>query len=183
MEVGDYPYSTWQQVEAFLAQNYGLSGLRIDPGLIGRVEALAGDNPVTISIRGREITNAFLTGRMRKPVGLAVDLGTTKIAGFLVDLETGITLAAEGILNPQIAYGEDVISRLAYALEKEEQYSRITQVLREGLDRQLHTLCGAEDVVPERRWAEEIARNIKYVELAAMPEFSNNFLNQLRFPG
>ncbi len=145
----DYPYSTWQQVEAFLAQNYGLSGLRIDPGLIGRVEALAGDDPITISIRGREITSAFLTGGMRKPVGLAVDLGTTKIAGFLVDLETGMTLAAEGILNPQIAYGEDVISRLAYALEGEEQYSRIVQVLREGLDRLLHALCGAAGVVPE----------------------------------
>lgn len=145
----DYPYSTWQQVEVFLAQNYGLSGLRIDPGLIGRVEALAGDDPITISIRGREITNAFLTDRVRKPVGLAVDLGTTKIAGFLVDLETGITLAAEGILNPQIAYGEDVICRLAYALEREEQYSRITQVLREGLDRLLNTLCRAAGVVPE----------------------------------
>ncbi|SHJ81477.1 ASKHA domain-containing protein [Desulfofundulus thermosubterraneus] len=144
----DYPYSTWQQVEVFLAQNYGLSGLRIDPGLIDRVEALAGDDPVTVSIRGREITNAFMTG-MRKPVGLAVDLGTTKIAGFLVDLETGMTLAAEGILNPQIAYGEDVISRLAYALEGEEQYSRVVQVLREGLDRLLHTLCNAAGVVPE----------------------------------
>ena len=50
-----------------------------------------------------------------KPLGLAVDLGTTKIAGYLVDMETGRTLASRGIMNPQIAYGEDVIARMVYA--------------------------------------------------------------------
>ena len=53
--------------------------------------------------------------RRRTPLGLAVDLGTTKIAAYLVDLETGETLASEGVMNPQIAYGEDVIARMAYA--------------------------------------------------------------------
>jgi len=47
------------------------------------------------------------------PMGLAMDLGTTKIALFLVDLETGETLASQGWMNPQIKYGEDVISRIA----------------------------------------------------------------------
>jgi uncharacterized 2Fe-2S/4Fe-4S cluster protein (DUF4445 family) len=46
-------------------------------------------------------------------LGLAVDLGTTKIAGYLVDLSDGRTLAAKGIMNPQISYGEDIISRMA----------------------------------------------------------------------
>ena len=48
------------------------------------------------------------------PRGLAVDLGTTKIAAYLVDLETGNVLASSGKPNPQISYGEDVISRLNY---------------------------------------------------------------------
>ena len=42
------------------------------------------------------------------------------MAGFLIDLESGATLAAEGIMNPQISYGEDVMSRLAYAMAKKE---------------------------------------------------------------
>ncbi len=50
------------------------------------------------------------------PLGLAVDLGTTKIAASLVNLETGDTLCSEGAPNPQISYGEDVISRLNYAV-------------------------------------------------------------------
>jgi uncharacterized 2Fe-2S/4Fe-4S cluster protein (DUF4445 family) len=45
-------------------------------------------------------------------LGLAIDLGTTKIAGYLVDLSDGRTLAAKGIMNPQISYGEDIISRI-----------------------------------------------------------------------
>lgn len=48
-------------------------------------------------------------------LGLAVDLGTTKLAGYLVDLATGRTLGAVGRMNPQIARGEDVVSRIAYA--------------------------------------------------------------------
>jgi uncharacterized 2Fe-2S/4Fe-4S cluster protein (DUF4445 family) len=45
-------------------------------------------------------------------LGLAIDLGTTKVAGYLVDLDSGQTLAAKGMMNPQISYGEDIISRV-----------------------------------------------------------------------
>mgnify|MGYP002682898923 CR=1 FL=1 len=47
-------------------------------------------------------------------LGLAVDIGTTKLATYLVDLNSGKTLAKAGDMNPQIAFGEDVISRIAY---------------------------------------------------------------------
>ncbi|MFZ5592210.1 MAG: 2Fe-2S iron-sulfur cluster-binding protein, partial [Bacillota bacterium] len=145
----DFPFSTWQQVEVYLRQNYGMEDISIDSVLFSQVETLAGNDRLTVSLRGREIINAFWTAGSRKPLGLAVDLGTTKMAGFLLDLETGSTLAADGILNPQIAYGEDVMSRLAYALEGAEQYSRITRVLVEGLERLLQTLCSQAGARPE----------------------------------
>jgi len=50
-------------------------------------------------------------------LGLAVDIGTTKIAAYLVELSTGRTLAKAGAVNPQVAYGEDVLSRISYAIE------------------------------------------------------------------
>jgi uncharacterized 2Fe-2S/4Fe-4S cluster protein (DUF4445 family) len=53
--------------------------------------------------------------------GLAVDLGSTKIAATLVDLETGENLGVKGIANPQIVYGDDIISRLAYGLKGESE--------------------------------------------------------------
>jgi len=48
-------------------------------------------------------------------LGLAVDVGTTKLAGYLCDLNSGAILAKAGIMNPQTAFGEDVISRISYA--------------------------------------------------------------------
>lgn len=143
-----YPYSTWQQAETLLSEKYGLSDLRVETGLINRLGALAGNDPIMVTVRGTEIINAFPAPNSSNPLGLAVDLGTTKIAGYLVDFETGVTLAAEGILNPQIAYGEDVISRLAYALEGEFQYNRIVEVLREGLDLLLQSLCEKAGAAP-----------------------------------
>ncbi len=61
-----------------------------------------------------------LLPRDEPTVGLAVDIGTTKMAAYLVDLSTGHTLAMDGLMNPQIAYGEDVVSRIAYANEHPE---------------------------------------------------------------
>lgn len=48
-------------------------------------------------------------------LGLAVDIGTTKIAAYLINMHTGKTVAKMGMMNPQISYGEDVVSRIAYA--------------------------------------------------------------------
>lgn len=53
-------------------------------------------------------------------LGLAMDMGSTKLALYLVDLDTGATLARAGVMNPQIAYGEDVVSRIAFANRGEE---------------------------------------------------------------
>ncbi len=86
----------------------GPAAVRTLPGLLR-----AHDWQVTALVRGDEIIGFLPPGA--HPLGLAVDLGTTKVAAYLVDLTTGETLAADGRPNPQIGYGEDVISRLAHA--------------------------------------------------------------------
>ena len=75
------------------------------------------------------------------PLGLAVDIGTTKLAAYLVDLESGETLEAAGAMNPQIAYGEDVMTRIAYAMEGETQAQELQRVLAGGLDDLARKLC------------------------------------------
>ena len=71
-------------------------------------------------------------------LGLAVDIGTTKLAAFLVDLQTGHTLASAGVVNPQIAYGEDVLSRIQYT----DEYPEGAHILQKELVRSLNTLIG-----------------------------------------
>jgi uncharacterized 2Fe-2S/4Fe-4S cluster protein (DUF4445 family) len=86
------------------------------------------------------------------PLGFAVDLGTTKVAGYLIDLKTGSTLAAHGMMNPQIGYGEDVMARLTYAVHHEDGARQLQQVIVAGLDQLACTLCeragrSSEDIV------------------------------------
>jgi len=74
-------------------------------------------------------------------VGLAVDIGTTKIATYLVELESGRTLAKAGIMNPQIAYGEDVVSRIAYSNENPGGRQILQKRLMEELNTLIRELC------------------------------------------
>ncbi len=82
-------------------------------------------------------------------VGVAVDLGTTKLAGYLLNLETGETLASAGAMNPQLAYGEDVMARITYALQEPEGAERLRQAAVEGLSQLVGDLCAQANVPPE----------------------------------
>jgi uncharacterized 2Fe-2S/4Fe-4S cluster protein (DUF4445 family) len=73
--------------------------------------------------------------------GLAVDIGTTKLAAYLVDLKTGVTVARSGAMNPQIAFGEDVISRIAYAGREPDGAKKLQSILIETLNTLLASMC------------------------------------------
>jgi uncharacterized 2Fe-2S/4Fe-4S cluster protein (DUF4445 family) len=80
------------------------------------------------------------------PLGLAIDLGTTKIAAYLIDLDTGRTLGSHGLMNPQIAYGEDVIARIALAEHDEEKRALMSQLVVGAVNEAASELCGRAGV-------------------------------------
>ena len=82
-------------------------------------------------------------------LGLAVDLGTTKLAAYLVDLRTGRTLARGGAMNPQIAYGEDVLSRIAYAGRESGGHRLLQTVVVEQIELLARELCAEADSAPD----------------------------------
>jgi uncharacterized 2Fe-2S/4Fe-4S cluster protein (DUF4445 family) len=82
----------------------------------------------------------------RRLLGLAVDVGSTSLAGYLVDLSTGETLTAQGAMNPQIGYGEDIISRLVYARRMPDAAQRLRRVVLEALNDLAETLCASVNV-------------------------------------
>jgi uncharacterized 2Fe-2S/4Fe-4S cluster protein (DUF4445 family) len=84
------------------------------------------------------------------PIGLAVDLGTTKIAGYLVDLEDGKKLASRGIMNPQISFGEDVITRIDAALRSHEKSREIQKTVVEALNQLAGDLCAETGTAVEQ---------------------------------
>jgi len=83
-------------------------------------------------------------------LGLAVDLGTTKVAGYLLDLESGKTVASKGIMNPQIAYGEDVITRINMARRGSDEAKRMQNLVVEGINSIAAELSAQVDAGPEQ---------------------------------
>jgi len=111
-----------------------LDAARVLPGLLR-----SHDWRVKAAVRGDKVTAVLPPDEPL--LGFAVDLGTTKLAGYLVNLETGETLAAAGVMNPQIAYGEDVMARLTYVVQHPEGAKVLQSVIVGGLDDLAHKLC------------------------------------------
>ncbi len=66
--------------------------------------------------------------------GLAIDLGSTTIAAHLTDLETGEVKASSGLMNPQIRFGEDLMSRVSYAMMNPGGDQEMTKAVREAIN-------------------------------------------------
>ena len=66
--------------------------------------------------------------------GMAVDLGSTTIAAHLCDLRTGEVVASSGLMNPQIRFGEDLMSRVSYAMMNPGGDKEMTRAVRDGMD-------------------------------------------------
>jgi uncharacterized 2Fe-2S/4Fe-4S cluster protein (DUF4445 family) len=75
--------------------------------------------------------------------GMAVDLGSTTIAGHLCDLQTGEVVASSGLMNPQIRFGEDLMSRVSYSMMNASGAQEMTDAVREGMNA-LFTQVAAE---------------------------------------
>lgn len=84
------------------------------------------------------------------PLGLAVDIGTTKIAAYLVNLATGETMAKTGASNPQVPYGEDVVSRIQYVNQHHDGSQVMQHRLVERLNDMIQILCTEVGVQPSQ---------------------------------
>ena len=92
-----------------------------------------------VSLRANEIISIAPPGSPE--IGFAVDVGTTKIAAYLVNLRNGDTLASDSMMNPQISYGEDVISRMRAAMKSPEEASRLSNLIINSLDDLAAGMC------------------------------------------
>jgi uncharacterized 2Fe-2S/4Fe-4S cluster protein (DUF4445 family) len=94
----------------------------------------AGEWKVTVAIRkGRDIVGIY-PGLVETAYGVAVDVGSTTIAAHLSDLYTGETLASAGLMNPQIRFGEDLMSRVSYVMMNPGGENEMTDAVRAALN-------------------------------------------------
>jgi uncharacterized 2Fe-2S/4Fe-4S cluster protein (DUF4445 family) len=103
-------------VAAELDARFGLKDVRLDPVLLGELQPVIrkGDWKVTVTVWQDREAVRVQPGYVEEAYGLAVDIGTTTVAMHLCDLRTGEVLATTSQMNPQVAYGEDLMSRVSY---------------------------------------------------------------------
>ena len=81
--------------------------------------------------------------------GAAIDLGSTSIALYLCDLTSGEILATESMMNPQTAYGDDIMSRMSYALDNDDGLATLHSVVLAGINQLLRRACKTAGLKPE----------------------------------
>ncbi len=120
----------------------------IDLGAARELPSLlrAGDWSVRLHARDGEAIAFAPTGR--PTLGLAVDFGTTNVAGFLIDLAMGTRLASLGIENPQVGWGADVISRINHAIRDEAAADELRAAAVAAINALAHDLSQAAGARP-----------------------------------
>ena len=140
-----------QRLSAALGEQWGLTevGVRAEV-LVSLQEALReGRGEVTAAVRdGREVV-AVWPGFSEVVLGVAVDVGSTTIAGHLADLTTGEILASQGLMNPQVRLGEDLMSRVSYAALNEGGGARLTSLVRGAVNELCAGLLESAGAEPE----------------------------------
>jgi uncharacterized 2Fe-2S/4Fe-4S cluster protein (DUF4445 family) len=144
-----------------LQGQHGVTCRKVDGAVLrtlsGDLRAL--DWQCRVTVREGEVISLGSWLRPSPNLGLAVDLGTTKIAGYLVDLEMGKRLASRGMMNPQISFGEDVITRIDEALRSPERAGEIQKTVVEALNRLASDLCKEAGSVPGQILEAEVVCN------------------------
>ncbi|MDQ1460304.1 MAG: hypothetical protein QOI08_1788, partial [Actinomycetota bacterium] len=135
-----------------LALEWGLADLDIRSAILATLQpALAhGARTVTVAVHGGHWVSAVWPGFVDTAYGVAVDVGSTTVAGHLCDLTTGEVVASAGIMNPQIRFGEDLMSRVSYVMMHDDGAAELTDAIRAGLRDVVDELTLTAGVEPDR---------------------------------
>ena len=124
----------------------GYSGLRLEYPLGNSFSKILRENKWSVRVVVREDEIIGILPEGAGIYGMAVDIGTTKVAIYLLDLLTGEIVDKTGEMNPQIAYGEDVISRISYADQHPENRTTLQQVLVGAINQGIQKLADSADI-------------------------------------
>ncbi len=126
----------WERLQAALADQWNLHNLAIDPLVLGQLQPAlaAGRQALTVSLWQDQEVIRLQPGYAEGACGLAIDVGTTTIVAHLCDLRTGALLATEATMNPQVRYGEDLMSRVSYAMTEPQGVDRLHRAVIRALN-------------------------------------------------
>jgi uncharacterized 2Fe-2S/4Fe-4S cluster protein (DUF4445 family) len=127
----------WERLQDALRREWALDGLRIDLQALRLLgPALkAGKQRVTVVVWNDAEVIDVRAGYHEGLYGLAVDVGSTTVAAHLCDLRTGAVLATEAMMNPQVTFGEDLMSRVSYVMMHDDGLPKMHAAIIAGLNK------------------------------------------------
>ena len=135
------PSSDLERVYRALDEQWGVKDVSTDLPIIQSLQKVLrkGEWKITAAVHSRlpggtKAVTAIWPGFHERIFGLAVDVGSTTIAAHLTDLATGEVVASSGLMNPQIRFGEDLMSRVSYVMMNPGGDAEMTAAVRDALN-------------------------------------------------
>jgi len=131
-----------------LSEKYHLYKIIISYNALGRLpSALRRDDwKITAVVWDKEIIDVEPGDTSNEGFGIAVDVGTTKIALYLLNLIDGNELAAVSMVNPQRSFGEDIMTRMSFANREEENLQKLHEIVIDALNELIFEACSIAGV-------------------------------------
>jgi uncharacterized 2Fe-2S/4Fe-4S cluster protein (DUF4445 family) len=130
------PTGDFERLCRKLEKEYGLKDLRVDIFTLRQLPTALrdGDWKVTVSVWNDQEVIRVRPGKAEHSYGLAIDVGTTTVAGYFCDLTTMEVVDTVTLMNPQCKYGEDVMARITFHMTTEDGLQRMSDDIIEGLN-------------------------------------------------
>ena len=156
-ELGD-DVTASQIIRDAIAQQHNIARPTISITALSQVNRAIdkGDGGATIAIKRSEIDGvagnivAAWPGFVETIFGIAIDIGSTTVAGHLIDLTTGEVMSSSGVMNPQIRFGEDLMSRVSYVMMNKGGEKELTTVIRNAIDELVHELAEKASITSDK---------------------------------
>jgi uncharacterized 2Fe-2S/4Fe-4S cluster protein (DUF4445 family) len=145
------PSSDLRRLEDALEFEWRLSGLACDLLVLQQLQKAlrTGQWKVTVAVHAGQQIVAVWPGFKEHVYGLAVDIGSTTIAGHLCHLASGEVVASAGLMNPQIRFGEDLMSRVSYVMMNPGGEKEMTAAVREALNTLASDVAAQAGITPQ----------------------------------
>lgn len=150
--LGD-PRGDWEFLRETLVREHQLSpGITPDYSVLRKIPVALRekDGEVTVWVWQDQEVIAVESGFREELYGVAIDVGTTTVAAYLCNLETGEVAATKSLMNPQVRYGEDVLSRITYTNTNPQGLANLNQAIIEGINQAISALTGEIGLLPHQ---------------------------------
>lgn len=151
------PTGDFERLSRALAEQWGIEGVIADLSVIRKLQPRLrkGNWAVTVAVYNDHTGAAprvldVWSGLHEAGIyGIAIDLGSTTIAAHLTDLTTGEVIESAGLMNPQIRFGEDLMSRVSYSMMNAGGDQEMTRAVRDALNTLMQDLAEAAGIDPQ----------------------------------